>query len=68
VRYGKPYWHQLLEYRITKQFSAFINLNNAGCQYYGQYYNFNNFGLNVLAGVTYSFGKESLKTVKKSKK
>jgi hypothetical protein len=56
------------EYRITKQFSAFINLNNIGCQYYSQYYNFNNFGLNVLAGITYSFGKESLKPAKKNRK
>jgi len=56
------------EYRITKQFSAFVNLNNIGCQYYGQYYNFNNFGINAIVGITYSFGKESLKTTKKNKK
>lgn len=55
------------EWLITKQFSAFATINNIGCQYASTYYAFNNFGINVLAGVTYSFGNEPLKTPKKAK-
>ena len=55
------------EYIITPQFSAFANINNIACQNYAKYYDFKNFGINILAGITYSFGDESLK-VKKTKK
>ena len=55
------------EWLITKQFSAFAIINNIGCQYASTFYAFNNFGINVLAGVTYSFGNEPLKAPKKSK-
>ena len=55
------------EYLITKQFTAFANINNIGCQYATNYYGFNNFGINAILGVTYSFGNESIKIVKKKK-
>lgn len=55
------------EYLITKNFSAFATINNIGCQYYAKYYDFNSFGINALIGITYSFGKDSIKNVKKSK-
>ena len=53
------------EYLITKQFTAFANINNIGCQYATNYYGFNNFGINALVGITYSFGDESIKPLKK---
>jgi len=53
------------EYLITKQFTAFANINNIGCQYATNYYGFNNFGINALVGVSYSFGDESIKPLKK---
>lgn len=46
------------EYLINKNFSAFATINNIGCQYYAKYYDFNSFGINILAGITYSFGKK----------
>ena len=52
---------------ITKQFTAFANINNIGCQYATNYYGFNNFGINAIVGITYSFGNESIKIVKKKK-
>ena len=55
------------EYRITPRFSAFAAINNVGCQYASKYYNFNNFGINALVGVTYSFGTDAIKINKKSK-
>ena len=55
------------EYLITKQLTAFFEVNNVGCQYASTYYNFNNFGINALVGVSYSFGNEPLKPVKKKK-
>lgn len=55
------------EYLITKHFSAFAQVNNIGCQYASEYLNFNNFGINALVGVTYSFGNEPFKTAKKKK-
>ena len=55
------------EYLITKQFTAFANINNIGCQYATNYYGFNNFGINAIVGITYSFGNESIKLVKKKK-
>ena len=55
------------EWIITPQFTAFANINNIGCQYATNFYAFNNFGINALAGVTYSFGNEPLKTVRKQK-
>lgn len=52
------------EYLINKNFSAFATINNIGCQYYAKYYDFNSFGINALVGITYSFGKESIKQKK----
>lgn len=52
------------EYLINKNFSAFATINNIGCQYYSRYYDFNIFGINAIAGITYSFGKESIKNKK----
>lgn len=53
------------EYLINSQFTAFANINNIGCQYATKYYAFNNFGINVLAGITYSFGNEAFKISRK---
>ncbi len=53
------------EYLITKQFTAFANINNIGCQYATNYYGFNNFGINAIVGLTYSFGNEAIKLIKK---
>jgi hypothetical protein len=53
------------EYLITKQFTVFANINNIGCQYATNYYGFNNFGINAIAGLTYSFGNEAIKPMKK---
>lgn len=55
------------EYLIKKNFSAFVMVNNVACQHYAKYYNFKNFGINAIVGVTYSFGNESFKRVKGSK-
>ena len=52
------------EYLITKQFTAFANINNIGCQYATNYYGFNNFGINAIIGLTYSFGNEAIKPIK----
>ncbi len=53
------------EYLITKQFTAFAQINNIGHQYATNYYGFNNFGINAIVGVTYSFGNEAIKPLKK---
>jgi hypothetical protein len=53
------------EYFITKHFTVFIELNNIAFQHYAQYYDFKAYGGNVLVGITYSFGNESLKMKKK---
>ena len=55
------------EYLINKQFAVWAAVNNIGCQYASTYYNFNNFGINAMAGITYSFGNEPLKIQKKKK-
>lgn len=55
------------EYLINKQFAVWAAVNNIGCQYASTYYSFNNFGINAMAGVTYSFGNEPLKIQKKKK-
>ena len=55
----------LVKNLINKNFSAFATINNIGCQYYARYYDFNSFGINALVGITYSFGKESVKNKKK---
>lgn len=55
------------EYLITKQFTAWAAINNIGCQYASKYYAFNNFGINVMAGISYSFGNEPLKKTKKKR-
>ena len=52
------------EYLINRNFSAFATINNIGCQYYARYYDFNSFGINALVGITYSFGKETIKKKK----
>lgn len=70
---GEKYWKPVLnfgigfEYLITKQLTAFAAINNIGCQYASTYYNFNNFGINALVGVSYSFGDEAIKNIKKKK-
>lgn len=53
------------EYLITKQFTVFANVNNIGCQYATNYYGFNNFGINAIVGLTYSFGNEAIKPIRK---
>jgi len=55
------------EYLINKQFSAFAQVNNIASQYYSKYYDFKNFGLNFIVGVTYSFGDEPLRKTKTKK-
>ena len=55
------------EYLIDRHFSVWAAINNIGCQYASTYYNFNNFGINALAGITYSFGNEPLKPQRKKK-
>lgn len=55
------------EYLINKQLTAFAEINNIGCQYASTYLHFNNFGINALVGVSYSFGNEPIKPVKKKK-
>ena len=52
------------EYLINKQFTAFANVNNIGCQYATNYYGFSNFGINAIVGITYSFGNEAIKPIK----
>ena len=44
-----------IEYRITKIFSAFINLNNFGAAQYFSWYNYPSQRFNLLAGLTYAF-------------
>lgn len=55
------------EYLINKQFTVWAAVNNIGCQYASTYYAFNNFGVNALVGVSYSFGNEPFKPAKKKK-
>ncbi len=55
------------EYLINKQLTAFAAINNIGCQYASTYFNFNNFGINALIGISYSFGNEPIKPTKKKK-
>lgn len=55
------------EYLINKQFTVWAAINNVGCQYASTYYAFNNFGINALVGVSYSFGNEPIKPAKKKK-
>lgn len=43
------------EYRYTKRISAFVNANNILNNRYQRWYNFQNFGFNILGGFTYSF-------------
>ena len=53
----KPYFDANLgvEYRYSKQLSAFINFNNIGAAQYFQWYNYPSYRLQVLGGLTYSF-------------
>jgi hypothetical protein len=44
-----------IDYLFSKQFSAFIEANNILSQKYQRYLYYNNKGINVLAGLTYSF-------------
>ncbi|MDL2296559.1 hypothetical protein LJC53_04220 [Bacteroidales bacterium OttesenSCG-928-C03] len=52
------------EYFFSNRFTAFANINNLACQNYARYYDFKSNGINVLVGITYSFGDESLKRKK----
>lgn len=56
------------EYLINPQFAAFAQVNNIASQYYSKYYDFKNFGLNFIVGVTYSFGDEPLRKAKTRRK
>ncbi|MDR2978895.1 MAG: hypothetical protein LBV02_00390, partial [Bacteroidales bacterium] len=49
------------EYFFSNRFTAFANINNVACQNYAKYYDFKSYGINVMIGITYSFGDESLK-------
>lgn len=49
------------EYIFSKRFSAFARISNIAGQHYAKYYDFKSYGINVLLGVTYSFGDESLR-------
>lgn len=53
------------EYLFSKRFSAFANIHNIAGQSYAKYYDFKSFGINVLFGITYSFGDESLRRGKR---
>ena len=44
-----------IEYRVTKIFSAFVNLNNFGTTQYYNWYNYPTQRFNMLAGLTYAF-------------
>jgi hypothetical protein len=44
-----------IDYLFSKQFSAFIEANNILSQKYQRYLYYSNKGINVLAGLTYSF-------------
>jgi len=52
------------EYLITKRFSFFTTINNIGFQHFSKYFDFKNVGFNAIAGITYSFGDESLRKAK----
>lgn len=56
------------EYLINDHFAAFANVNNIAHQHYARYFDYKSFGINALVGITYSFGHESLKAPKKTKK
>ena len=43
------------DYRFSKSFSAFVMANNLLAQKYQRYLNYPSQGLNVIAGITYSF-------------
>ena len=43
------------EYRYSTSLSAFLKINNVTTLRQYRYYNYPNYGLNMLAGVTYSF-------------
>ncbi len=49
------------EYFLSPQLSAFASVNNLAGQHYAKFYDFKSFGVNALLGITYSFGKGSLK-------
>ncbi len=44
-----------IEYRLTKIFSAFLNLNNLTAMRYSYWYNYPNQRFNMMAGLTYAF-------------
>ena len=50
-----------VEWYITKQLSAFLNVNNIACQHYARYYQYKNAGINALVGVTYAFGTQKIR-------
>jgi hypothetical protein len=43
------------EYKITKQFSAFININNIGNFRYNKWYNYPSQRFNFMGGIAYAF-------------
>ena len=44
-----------IEYRYTKQLSAFVNFNNIGAVRYNRWYNYPTQRFNLMGGFTYSF-------------
>ena len=53
--YNLPNFNLGIEYRVTKIFSAFVNLNNFGTTQYYNWYNYPSQRFNLLAGLTYAF-------------
>lgn len=53
----KPYFDANLgiEYRYSKQLSAFVTLNNIGAVQYFEWYNYPSYRFQAMGGVTYSF-------------
>ena len=47
-----------MEYRFTKKLSAFVDVNNILSKNYEIWGNYHVQGINVMAGVTYSFWKK----------
>lgn len=44
-----------VEYRFTPRLSAFADLNNVLTSHYEYWYRYKNYGINVLAGITFGF-------------
>lgn len=65
----KPYldFNLGFEYHITRNFNAFLNLNNIACLRNAQWFNYPTYRINGMVGISYSFGKEKVKEEKKKK-